>query len=86
MSKKPQKSKDLCSGCYNNVYNQGLHGSKECWSYKSAGRPIEVLMIPVDLRPPYNKDNYQYRLKCYNVQRYATVKPDSLTEEGYWRY
>lgn len=29
-------SKDKCVGCYNNDYNHGLGGAKECWSLASA--------------------------------------------------
>lgn len=82
----PKKSKDLCNGCYNNDYNYGLGSSKECWSYKSARSPIAMLLIPVDRRPPYIDWPTEYRLKCYNQQRYASTTPDSLTSDGYWKY
>lgn len=81
---KPKKSKSMCAGCYNNDYNFGLGGSKECWSFKSA-KIIKRLSIPIDLRPPYDKDNAEYRMSCFNRKGYAYVDPKVLTSDGFWR-
>jgi hypothetical protein len=81
---KPKKDKAQCGGCYNNDYNFGLGGSNECWSFKSA-KIIKRLAIHVDQPPPYNKDNAEYRMDCFNSKRMVYVKPDALTSEGYWK-
>jgi hypothetical protein len=80
---KPTKSKALCSGCYNDVYNHGCGGAKECWSFAKA--TVEKrLMIPVDLRPPY-KFPPRWVLSCYRPQRVCNVKPEAINEEGFWK-
>ena len=79
-----KKSKSMCSGCYNNDYNHGLGGSKECWSYSDA-KIIKRLAIPVDMRPPYNAKNAKSMMSCYQQKRMVFVKPEVLTSDGYWK-
>jgi hypothetical protein len=81
---KPKKSKSLCSGCYNNDYNHGLGGSKECWSFKD-GKIIKRIAIPVHMRPPYDVKNARYTMNCFNKKGYCYVKPENLTKDGFWR-
>lgn len=78
------KTKQNCNGCYNNDYNYGLGGSKECWSYESA-EIIPRIGIPVDMPPPYDKDSAQPTMSCYQKKRYVFVKPEALTDRGYWK-
>lgn len=78
------KSKNMCSGCYNNDYNHGLGGSKECWSYESA-KVEKKIEISVDMPPPYDKDRARPVLSCFRKQRYVQVKPENLTHDGYWK-
>lgn len=82
---KPKKCKSLCGGCYNNDYNFGLGGAKECWSFKGA-KIKKRLPIPNDMRPPYDKNNARYMMSCYTKKGYITVDPKTaLNSEGYWK-
>lgn len=81
---KPKKAKTLCGGCYNNDYNYGLGGADGCWSYKDA-TVIKRLGIPVDMPPPYSKENAEWKLSCFNRKRMVYVKPDVLDSNGYWK-
>lgn len=76
--------KDNCIGCYNNDYNSGLGGSKECWSFKDA-KMIKRIPIRVDQRPPYNKSNAKKMPNCFNSQRMCYVSPEVLDDKGFWR-
>ena len=65
--------KKYCSGCYNNIYNGGAGGAKECWSLENA----EVVMrqeVHVDQMPPYKQKPIKV-LSCYNKPRYCYIKP-----------
>lgn len=74
-----------CAGCYNDFYNgKNQLGVQECWSRKDA-KLEPRLLIPIDLRPPYTHIEPKKVPTCYKRQRYATVKPESLTKDGYWR-
>ena len=79
-----KKSKDLCSGCYNNDYNHGLGGSKECWSFSWA-RVIQRIPIHVDQPPPYDKKKAKPMLNCYQEKRMCFPSPDALTDKGFWK-
>jgi hypothetical protein len=63
-----------CSGCYNNIYNQGAGGAKECWSLENA----EVVMrkeVHIDQVPPWNQKPIKV-LSCYTKPRYCYMRPD----------
>lgn len=77
-------SKEMCNGCYNNDYNFGLGGSKECWSFSSA-KIEKKIHIPIDRRPPYDKKSAKNTMSCFNRKGYVHVKPENLTTEGYWK-
>jgi hypothetical protein len=79
-----KKSKAMCVGCYNDDYNHGLGGAKECWSYESAVI-IKRLAIPVDRSPPYDPKSAEPTMSCYRKQRWVYVKPEVLDDSGYWR-
>ena len=67
-------TKANCKGCYNEVYNQGLGGAKECWSFATA----ELIMrkeVHIDQRPPWNQEA-KLLPSCYRKERYVYVKPD----------
>lgn len=74
-----------CQGCYNNDYNHGLGGAKECWSFDKEKELVEKYAIPVDLPPPYTKALIEKVPPCYTVQRYVYVNPEVINEKGYWR-
>ncbi len=79
---KPAKSKQLCSGCYNDVYNHGCGGAKECWSF--SGSTVEKrIMIHVDQVPPY-KQKPQWVLSCFKPQRMVAAKPKAIGKDGFW--
>jgi hypothetical protein len=75
-----------CKDCYNDFYNgrENFGGKNYCYSREKA-ELVPRLLIPIDLRPPYTHLNVQQVPNCYHRQRYATVKPESLTKEGYWK-
>lgn len=79
-----KKDKEMCAGCYNNEYNYGLGGAKECWSFKSA-KVIDRIPIGVDQPPPYDKSTARKMLSCFNRRRMAYPSPDDLTSTGYWK-
>lgn len=79
-----KKSKGMCSGCYNNDYNHGLGGSKECWSFADA-EIIKRLEVHINQSPPYNADNARPMMSCYRKPQWVFVDPKNLTEEGFWK-
>lgn len=74
----------MCSLCRDNFYNgNNPYSVKECWSYSSA-EVVKRYLIPVDLRPPYCFPP-QWVFSCYKRDRYATVKPEALAPDGFWK-
>jgi hypothetical protein len=79
-----------CAGCHDDFYNHnrcGLNeesGQPRCWSMESATME-KRLLIPLDMRPPYPHIKPQKVPSCYRKPRHVTVKPESLTKEGYWK-
>ncbi len=63
--------KSNCIGCYNNVYNEGLGGAKECWSFEKA-KIIWRKEVHIDQIPPY-KQPFKRFPSCYRKQRYAYI-------------
>lgn len=80
-----KKSKSMCNGCYNDDYNRGLGGSKECWSYKKA-KIIKRIPVHVDQRPPYDATEARDMLNCFKSPRMCYPEPTALTSEGYWKW
>ena len=66
--------KSNCADCYNNDYNHGLGGSKECWHFKNA-KVIWRKAVHIDQRPPWNQKAGRYP-DCYRRQRFVFVSPD----------
>jgi len=73
-----------CAGCHNDFYNgrQNFDG-KECWSLKTATL-VKKIRIHIDQPPPY-KQKPETVPSCYHVQRYVMVKPENLTDKGFWK-
>jgi hypothetical protein len=67
-------TKKHCSGCYNDDYNYGLGGAKECWMFKDA-KTIWRKEVHVDQEPPW-KQRAQRLPSCYRRPRYVYVKPE----------
>lgn len=78
------KSKDACAGCYNDDYNHGLGGAKECFSFSSA-EIIKRLAVGVNQVPPFNKNLAEPMMSCYTQRGMCYVKPEDLTEKGFWK-
>ena len=78
------KTKQMCTGCYNNDYNYGLGSAKECWSFESA-EIIARLAIDVNRSPPYDWDNAEDRLSCYNKKGMVYIKKEALDYQGCWK-
>jgi hypothetical protein len=77
--------KQFCRGCRDNFYNgNNDYGVKECWLLEDAKREPRLL-IPINMPPPYTSLKPQSLPTCYHADGYSTVKPDSLTTDGYWR-
>ena len=66
--------KTNCTGCYNNDYNNGLGGAKECWSFKDA-KMIWRKEVHVNQVPPWNQKARRFP-SCYRKQRYVYVVPN----------
>jgi len=79
-----KKSKRMCVGCYNNEYNFGLGGAKECWSYEDA-KIVPKITMSINESPPYNKDRAKPTMSCYHQSQMAYVSPDALKADGYWK-
>lgn len=67
-------TKKNCIGCYNDDYNHGLGGAKECWMFKDA-KVIWRKEVPIDQRPPWTQKPKRLP-NCYTKRRYVYVKPD----------
>lgn len=71
---KPRKSKTLCVGCHNNIYNDNnALNVKECWSYADA-KIIKRKPVHRDDRPPW-KQTPRWMLACYNEPGWWYVDP-----------
>lgn len=66
--------KKHCTGCYNNDYNYGLGGAKECWCLKDA-KIIWRKEVHVDQRPPWTQKARKFP-DCYRKSRYVYVEPN----------
>ena len=76
--------KENCSGCYNDEYNHGLGGAKECFSLKSA-KMIDRIPVHINQMPPYDKKQTIKLPNCFRRPQMCYPSPSDLTAEGYWR-
>lgn len=84
MSKRKPTKRD-CIGCKDNFYNgNNEYGIQECWCLKDATLE-KRLLIPTDMRPPYNAKMLSTVPSCYRKKGYATVKPEALDSKGFWK-
>ncbi len=67
-------NKKHCRGCYNNVYNYGLGGDKECFSFKTA-KIVWRKEVFIDQVPLWNQKARRFP-NCYCKQRYIYVDKD----------
>jgi hypothetical protein len=81
----PAKTIAMCAGCSDDFYNgNNAYGIKRCWTFTKATVEKRI-KVGVWERPPYRADRAQYTLSCHKPKGYVQVKPDALTEEGYWK-
>lgn len=66
--------KEKCSGCYNDIYNHGAGGAKECFNFKTA-KVIFRKEVHVDQVPPWKQKAKRFP-SCYSKQRFVYVGPD----------
>lgn len=69
-------TKRNCIGCYNDVYNHGCGGSKECWSFKTA-KVIFRKEVHIDQVPPWKQKAKRFP-DCYQRSRYVYVEPNRV--------
>ena len=77
--------KKHCSGCYNDDYNHGLGGAKECFNFDINQRLVKKYRMHIDQPPPYGKDQIVKVPPCYREQKYAHVDLDAINEKGFWK-
>ena len=69
-----EEKKKMCVGCYNDDYNRGLGGAKECWSLETA-EPVMKKKVHMDDVPPWTQKPIKV-LSCRREQRYIFVGPN----------
>jgi hypothetical protein len=75
-----------CKGCHDDFYNHGGGGQHKCWS-RDSGTMVERIPIGLWEHPPYNLKTVKVP-SCWHGcgnQRTLMVKPEALTEKGYWK-
>lgn len=77
MSDEPKRllmTKEQCQGCYNDDYNHGLGGAKECWSFATAFVTLRR-RVRMDEAPPW-KATPTMLPNCYTQKGFIFVKPN----------
>jgi len=72
-----KKSKQMCSGCYNDDYNHGLGGAKGCWSYDSATVKLRKA-VHINQVPPWNQKP-TLMMSCFNRPQWVYVDGDKTS-------
>lgn len=73
----PQTVKEklkYCSGCYNNDYNSGLGGAKQCWSITDMV-VVKRKRVHINQVPPWNQEP-ELLPKCYNIPKFIFARAD----------
>lgn len=65
-----------CSGCHDNVYNNGCGGSTECWMLKDA-KLILRKEVHVSQVPPWNQKARKLP-SCFHRPQHVYVKPETI--------
>lgn len=68
-----RKSKTMCHGCRNDVYNAGLGGASECWSFKSA-EVCKRAFVHVSMVPPWGVTPVT-TLTCHRKEKHVAIEP-----------
>lgn len=69
-----EENKKHCSGCYNDDYNHGLGGAKECFYLNSAELKLRK-QVHINQVPPWNQEPKEM-LSCYRKYQYVFVDGD----------
>lgn len=64
-----------CEGCYNDDYNRGLGGAKECWNFKGA-RILMRRRVGMNEVPPWTRTP-ELLPSCYRKTGYIFVGPET---------
>jgi hypothetical protein len=67
-------TKQRCVGCYNDDYNHGHGGAKECWSFATA-RLVLRRRVHRDELPPWTAKP-EVLPSCYTQREYQFVSPE----------
>ena len=70
----PKMGKEYCRGCYNDDYNHGLGGAKECWSFADAKLKMRKI-VHINQVPPWTQKP-QLLPSCYTMQKHVIVDGD----------
>ncbi len=70
-----EDKKQLCAGCYNDEYNQGLGGANECFYFKKA-RVCKKKEVHIDDVPPWKHQRIFKTLTCYRKPRFVYIDPE----------
>lgn len=66
-----RKSKEMCRGCKNDIYNDPNNNpskTKSCWMYKTA-RVKKRIIVGLWQNPPYSRKDCKPMLSCYTPYR-----------------
>ena len=69
-----ETKKKHCLGCYNDDYNRGLGGAKECWSLERAKFKMRK-RVHINHVPPW-KQKPTMMLSCYTESKYVFIDGD----------
>lgn len=74
-----------CDGCQDDFYNgKNPYGVQKCWHAEKATM-VNRILVPIWMPPPYTRLPIKKMPNCYKAKGAVTVKPDSLTSDGYWK-
>ena len=63
--------KENCSGCYNNIYNCGAGGARECFYFKDA-KLVWKKEVHINQCPPFNQKTKRFP-SCYRKPQYCYI-------------
>lgn len=65
-----------CSGCRNDIYNDGHMGAEMCWNRKT-GKMETRVEVPMWQPPPYSQQPRRVP-SCYHREGYAQLTPETV--------
>jgi len=67
--------KKYCAGCYDDVYNHGLGGSRECWHLEDS-KVVKRKEVHINDVPPWKHQTIKKVNNCYNKSKHVYVNPE----------